>query len=45
VFNLQSSVIGPSFEYKDWEDFLNLRGDYGKMKQFTNYKPAITRYV
>lgn len=45
VFNIQSSVIGPSFEYKDWDDFLNLRGDFNKMRPFSNYPGAIKRYV
>jgi hypothetical protein len=44
VFPLQSSVIGPSFEFKDWNDFLNLKGDYGKMKPFSNYPRALIRY-
>ena len=44
VFSLQSSVIGPSFEYKDWNNFLNLRGDYAKMKHFSNYPRAFIRY-
>lgn len=44
VFNLQSSVIGPSFEFKDWDDFINLRGDYAKMRPFTNYLPALQRF-
>ncbi len=38
-------MIGPSFEYKDWEDFLNLKGDYAKLRPFSNYSKAITRYV
>jgi len=44
IFNLQSSVIGPSFEFKDWDDFINLRGDYVKMRPFSNYPRAFIRY-
>lgn len=44
VFNLQSSIIGPSFEFKDWDDFLNNRGDYAKMAHFVNYPRAFIRY-
>ena len=24
LFNLQSGLIGPSFEFKDWNEFINL---------------------
>lgn len=45
MFNLQSSVIGPSFEYKDWEDFINLRGHYADMKPFASYPYAFQRLL
>ena len=37
-------MIGPSYEFKDWDDFINLRGDYAKMKPFTNYLLALRRF-
>ena len=45
IFNLQSSVIGPSFEYKDWDDFINLRGHYADMPLFSNYPKAFERFT
>lgn len=45
VFSLQSSVIGPSFEYKDWDSFMDLKGDYAKMPPFSNYASAFIRFV
>lgn len=45
VFNLQSAVVGPSFEFKDWDNFINLQGDYAKMKPFSNYWPALKRFA
>lgn len=44
LFPLVSSVIGPSFEYKDWNDYLNVRGDYAKMRPFSNYFDAFKRF-
>lgn len=44
MFNLQSGVIGPSFEFKDWDNFMNLRGDYAKLRPFSNYLPAVARF-
>jgi hypothetical protein len=44
MFNLQSSVIGPSFEYKDWDDFINLREHYATMPLFSNYPKAFERF-
>lgn len=44
MFNLQSAVIGPTFEYKDWDAFMDLRGDYAKMKPFSNYASAFMRF-
>jgi hypothetical protein len=37
-------VIGPSFEYKDWNDYLNVRGDFAKMRAFSNYFDAFKRF-
>jgi lysophospholipid acyltransferase len=28
MFNLSSSVCGPCFEYKEWDQFINLQGNY-----------------
>ena len=28
IFNLGSSVCGPCFEFKEWDDYINLRGVY-----------------
>ena len=31
MFPLVSSVIGPSFEFKDWNDFINMKSPYSTM--------------
>ena len=43
MFNMQSSVIGPPFQYKDWQDFINLQGKYAKPRLFAHYKFAFRR--
>ena len=45
MFNLQSSVIGPSFEYPDWEQFINLKGHHAQMRPFSNWFVAIKRFL
>ncbi len=45
IFPLQSAVCGPSFEYKDWQDFLDRKGIYGKMKPFRNYPATFSRLL
>ena len=43
IFNLGSSVCGPCFEFKEWDDFINLKGHYGEMKIVSNVGPALLR--
>ena len=43
MFNLGSSVCGPCFEYKEWDDFINLSGHYSKMRVGSNVRPALLR--
>lgn len=43
MFNLGSGVCGPCFEYKEWDDFINLRGHYSKMRIGSNVRPALLR--
>lgn len=43
VFPLVSSVIGPSFEFKDWNDFLDLKEPYNSMPLYSNFAPAFSR--
>ena len=45
IFPLVSSVIGPSFEFKDWNDFINLREPYKSMPRYGNFVPAFTRLL
>jgi hypothetical protein len=45
MFNLQSAVVGPSFEFRDWNEFINLRGDISKMRPGSNYLPALFRFA
>lgn len=45
MFNMQSSVIGPSFEFKDFNNYLNNKGDYSKLTHFSNYPRAFLRYL
>lgn len=40
MFNLQSSVIGPPFEYKDWNEFIYLKGKYSKPRMYAHYRFA-----
>lgn len=35
IFCLQSSVAGPSFEYKKWREFVDRKGDIKSMKPFS----------
>jgi hypothetical protein len=43
-FCLTSAVIGPSFEYKEWDDFISLKGDFARMKMCGNLLPALSRF-
>lgn len=38
-------MVGPAFEYKDWDNFINLREEYAKMRRFSNYKRAFVRFL
>ena len=31
VFFLPSAMVGPAFEYRDYEDYINRKGDYEKL--------------
>jgi len=44
MFNLQSSIFGPSFEFNDWDSFINLKRHYGQMRPCSNYVSAIFRF-
>ena len=43
IYPLASCVIGPSFEYKDWNEFINLKDSYKSMPKNTHFGPAFTR--
>ena len=43
VYALVSSVIGPSFEFKDWNDFLNMESPFNTMPKYGNLAPAFIR--
>lgn len=45
MFNLQSSVIGPSFEFKYWDEFIKLEGNHAKMRLTSNWIPALFRFL
>jgi len=45
MFPLVSSVVGPSFEFKDWNEFINLEEPYKSMPKYGNIKPALTRLI
>ena len=36
---------GPTTEFYIFDDFINLRGDYGKMRTFSNWLPAFKRLL
>jgi len=43
IFPLVSSVIGPSFEFRDWNEFINMQTPWNKMPKFGNLRPAFSR--
>jgi lysophospholipid acyltransferase len=43
VFPLVSSVVGPSFEFRDWNEFLNMKEPYKSMPSVANFVPAFIR--
>jgi len=44
IFCLGSSVCGPCYEYKEWDDYINLRGVYAQMKPGSSIVPALARF-
>ncbi len=43
MFGLPSCIVGPPYEYRNWFEFISKKGQYAKMKAFTNYRTALTR--
>jgi len=36
-------VCGPSFEYNDWINYIDRKGNFGKMKPFSNYTAGFVK--
>ena len=36
--------MGPAIEYRDYHDFINLKGNYAKMKPGSHLKPGFIRF-
>jgi|688.fasta_scaffold141358_1 lysophospholipid acyltransferase len=45
IFNLSSSVCGPCFEYKEWDEFINLKANYSSMVPQSCIVPALNRFL
>lgn len=45
MFNLQSQVIGPSFEFADWLAFIRLKAPYDSYPRNYNVRRAFTRLI
>lgn len=43
MFFCGGCIIGPYYEYKDFDDFINRRDYYGRMKKGSTLVPALIR--
>lgn len=38
-------IIGPFYEYKEYDDFINLRDEYARMPKCSNIVPAFLKLL
>lgn len=44
MFCLPTAILGPSFEFRTYMDFVDKKRDFSKLQKFENWREGIKRY-